>query len=79
VQEGAVSSQGVRSERCSAGLEPGQVWRTKAGELWCVTEVNGSTHKVSFVILYSKQESVVGRLSWCFPTKHSITLWQRVS
>ena len=67
------------SPRRSAGLEPGQVWRTKAGELWCVTEVNESTHKVNFVILYSKQQSAVGKLSWCFPTVNSIKLWQRVS
>jgi hypothetical protein len=74
-----MSSQGVSDKRCSTGLEPGQVWRTKADELWCVTDVNESSHKVGFVILYSKQESVIGRHSWCFPTARSIKLWQRVS
>ncbi len=74
-----MSFLGDSSERSTLGFEPAQVWRTKAGELWCVTEVNEGTGKVSFLILYSEQQSVVGRHSWCFPTYRSIKLWQRVS
>lgn len=67
------------TQRSTEGFEPGQVWRTKAGELWCVTEVNESSHKVSFLILDSRQQSVIGKHSWCYPTRRSIQLWQRVS
>jgi len=68
-----------KQDRSIEGFELGQVWRTKAGELWCVLSLHPVNCKVGFVVLYSKHESMVGKLSWSFPTRRSITLWQRVS
>lgn len=53
----------------AARFEPGQVWRTKGGELWCVTDVDLESGKVSHLILFSLVKSVVGRPSWHFPDR----------
>lgn len=51
-------------------FSPGQTWRTGGGELWCVTELEPATGKVSFLILFSLVKGVVGRHSWFFPKQH---------